>query len=53
MYYHIYNRGVNKSTPFHESTNYLFVIEKLQKYCLKNLVTMICECYLQGIGDEE
>jgi REP element-mobilizing transposase RayT len=46
MYYHIYNRGVSKSTLFREPTNYLFVIEKLQKYCLGNLVSVIAYCLM-------
>lgn len=45
-YYHIYNRGVSKSTLFHAPTNYLFVIEKLQKYRKANHVTVIAYCLL-------
>jgi putative transposase len=46
MYYHIYNRGVSRSTLFREPTNYLFVIEKLQKYSLENLVSVIAYCLM-------
>lgn len=46
MYYHIYNRGVSKSALFHEPTNYLFVIEKLQKYRKANHVTVIAYCFM-------
>ena len=46
MYYHIYNRGVSKSTLFREPTNYLFVIEKLQKYRLENQVAVIAYCLM-------
>ena len=46
MYYHIYNRGVSKSTLFREPTNYLFVIEKLQRYSIENLVGVIAYCLM-------
>ena len=46
MYYHIYNRGVSKSTLFREPTNYLYVMEKLQKYSLENLVSVIAYCLM-------
>jgi len=46
MYYHIYNRGVNKSKLFREPTNYLYVIEKLQKYSPVNLVSVIAYCLM-------
>ncbi len=46
MYYHIYNRGVGKSILFRKPTNYLYVIEKLQKYSLENLVSVIAYCLM-------
>lgn len=46
MYYHIYNRGVSKSTLFREPSNYLFVIEKLQKYRKDKNVTVIAYCLM-------
>ncbi len=46
MYYHIYNRGVNKSILFREPANYLYIIEKLQKYSLENLVSVIAYCLM-------
>lgn len=46
MYYHIYNRGVSKSTLFWEPTNYQFVIEKLKKYSDVNHITVIAYCLM-------
>ena len=46
MYYHIYNRGVSKTTLFREPTNYLYVINKLQTYRLENMVTVIAYCFM-------
>jgi REP element-mobilizing transposase RayT len=46
IYYHIYNRGVSKSILFREPTNYLFVLEKLQKYSLENQVAVIAYCLM-------
>ncbi|MDX1408340.1 MAG: transposase [Saprospiraceae bacterium] len=45
-YYHIYNRGVSKSTLFRESTNYLFVIDKIQKYRKQHNITVIAYCLM-------
>jgi putative transposase len=44
MYYHIYNRGVNKSTLFRKPKNYLFVIAKIKEYSLANHLAMIAYC---------
>ena len=44
MYYHIYNRGVNKFTLFREPKNYLFVISKIKEYSLANHLAMIAYC---------
>ncbi len=46
MYYHIYNRGVSRSTIFRESTNFLYAIEKIHKYCVKNSVSVIAYCLM-------
>ncbi len=46
MYYHIYNRGVSKSTLFREESNYLYVIRKIQKYGIANHVTVIAYCLM-------
>ncbi len=46
MYYHIYNRGVSKSTLFRKPTNYLYVTAKLQRYSLENLVSVIAYCFM-------
>ena len=32
-YYHIYNRGARQKSIFREQANYLFVMEKMGKYC--------------------
>jgi len=44
MYYHIYNRGVSKSTLFREPKNYLFAISKIKEYSLANHLAMIAYC---------
>ena len=44
MYYHIYNRGVNRSTLFREPKNYLFTISKIKEYSLANHLAMIAYC---------
>ncbi len=44
MYYHIYNRGVNRSTIFREPRNYLLVISKIKEYSRANHLTMISYC---------
>jgi REP element-mobilizing transposase RayT len=46
MYYHIYNRGVSRSTLFREPTNFLYTIERIQKYRLENLVSVIAHCLM-------
>jgi REP element-mobilizing transposase RayT len=46
MYYHIYNRGVSKSTLFREPTNFLYTIKKIQKYRLEHQVSVIAYCLL-------
>jgi REP element-mobilizing transposase RayT len=46
MYYHIYNRGVSRSTLFREPTNFLYTIEKLQKYRLEYRVSVIAYCLM-------
>lgn len=44
MYYHIYDRGVDKSTIFREPKNYVFVLSKIKEYSLANQLTMIAYC---------
>jgi len=46
MYYHIYNRGARQLTIFREQTNYLFVIDKIQKYRKANNVIVIAYCLM-------
>lgn len=46
MYYHIYNRGVSKTTLFREAANYIFVLEKLQKYRKECQVSIIAYCLM-------
>jgi len=44
MYYHIYNRGVNKSTIFREPKNYFFALSKIKEFINANQLTMIAYC---------
>lgn len=44
MYYHIYNRGMSRSTIFREENNYLFVIGKIKEVCHENQLSMIAYC---------
>jgi REP element-mobilizing transposase RayT len=44
MYYHIYNRGVSKSTLFREPGNYHFTISKIKAYSIANQIAMIAYC---------
>ncbi|MBI3165379.1 MAG: transposase [Chloroflexi bacterium] len=46
MYYHIYNRGVGKTSLFREQTNYLFVLGKIKEYSQANHISMICYCLM-------
>ena len=48
MYYHIYNRGVSKSSLFREPGNYHFVIAKLQKYAEINQTAVIAYCLMRN-----
>ena len=45
-YYHIYNRGVNKSTLFREEENYMFVLRKARTYCDDFRLTLIAYCLM-------
>ena len=45
-YYHIYNRGVQKATLFHEEENYLYVIRKIKKYCREYQLSPIVYCLM-------
>lgn len=44
MYYHIYNRGMSKSSIFREESNYLFVLGKMKEICRENQLSMIAYC---------
>ena len=46
MYYHIYNRGANQTSIFHEATNYLFVLGKIREYARKNNIAVIAYCLM-------
>ena len=46
MYYHIYNRGVGKTSIFREETNYLFVFRKIKEYARANHIAMIAYCLM-------
>jgi len=45
-YYHIYNRGARKKSIFREKANYLFVLEKMGKYCKALDLTPIAYCLM-------
>ena len=45
-YYHIYNRGVNRERIFFEERNYLFLLEKVQKYLVEFPVSIIAYCFM-------
>lgn len=45
-YYHIYNRGARQKSIFREQANYLFVLEKMGKYCKVLDLTPIAYCLL-------
>ena len=46
MYYHIYNRGVSKTTIFREETNFLFALKKIKKYSQANNISVIAYCLM-------
>ena len=45
-YYHIYNRGARQKSIFREKENYLFVLEKMGKYCQALDLTIIAYCLM-------
>lgn len=44
--YHIYNRGVQKTTLFREHDNYLYVIRKAKGYCVSLQLSVIAYCLM-------
>jgi len=44
--YHLYNRGAHRLSIFHEEDNYLFVLQRLKRYCRELLLTPIAYCLL-------
>jgi REP element-mobilizing transposase RayT len=45
-YYHIYNREINKQVIFRENKNYLFLLDRVQKYVQKFDVSIIAYCLM-------
>ena len=45
-YYHIYNRGVQRTSIFKEPDNYLYVLAKMKKYSRMLAITIIAYCLL-------
>jgi len=45
-YYHIYNRGFDRSSIFREEDNYLFVLRKLKNYLAQLELTVIAYCLM-------
>jgi len=45
-YYHIYNRGVSKSTLFRSEFNYQYVLRKAELYCREFDLSMIAYCLM-------
>ena len=45
-YYHIYSRGARQRGIFREDANYLFVLEKMGKYCQTFDLTPIAYCLM-------
>ena len=45
-YYHIYNRGANRISLFHQEANYVYVLRLLKKYCAQFQISVIAYCLL-------
>ena len=45
-FYHLYNRASGYRNLFREDSNYLYVIRKLEKYCIQLKFTIIAYCLL-------
>lgn len=45
-YYHIYNRGANKSTIYSNADEYLFFLRRTKEYLNKAEVDFICYCLM-------
>jgi putative transposase len=39
-YYHIYNRGINSSSVFFQSSNYIFFLQKIKRYILPEAIVV-------------
>lgn len=46
QYYHLYNRGVDQNNIFYEEQNYLFLLNKIQKYRQKFDVSLVAYCLM-------
>lgn len=46
QYYHIYNRGVDRTAIFHEHDDYLFVLQKVKSYLTDLDLTTIAYCLM-------
>jgi REP element-mobilizing transposase RayT len=46
QYYHIYNRGVQRTTIFREPDNYLFVIGRIKRYANQFSLSVIAYCLM-------
>lgn len=45
-YYHIYNRGANRDTIFRQPENYLFFLERVNKYIKSHDIRVIAYCLM-------
>jgi REP element-mobilizing transposase RayT len=45
-FFHVYNRGVNKSKIFFSEENYLYFLKKLKKYQDQFQVIIVCYCLM-------
>ena len=45
-YYHVYNRGANRISIYHNDENYRFLIQKLKEYREKLEVTVVAYCLM-------
>ena len=46
QYYHIYNRGAHKKSIFQEEENYIFVLQKVQRYRQQFSLAIIAYCLM-------
>ncbi len=45
-YYHIYNRGVGRSSIFREPDNYLFALQRVKTYATELQITVVAYCLM-------